>query len=87
MRCAEEPCLGLAVSMREGGNIVELGERVKTEMSRIESYYPIGIEFDYVQFQPGAVEKKVDEFVNSLLQAVGIVALIMLITRLHGRKI
>ncbi|WP_306296594.1 efflux RND transporter permease subunit [Candidatus Entotheonella palauensis] len=80
MRCAGEPCLGLAVSMREGGNIVELGERVKVEMSRIESYYPIGIEFDYVQFQPEAVEKKVNEFVNSLLQAVGIVALVMLIT-------
>ncbi len=33
-----------------------------------------------MQFQPEAVEKKVDEFVNSLLQAVGIVALVMLIT-------
>ncbi len=80
MRCAGEPCLGLSVSMREGGNIVELGQRVKAEMRRIESYYPIGLEFDYVQFQPEAVEKKVDEFVNSLLQAVGIVALVMLIT-------
>ena len=80
MRCSGEPCLGLAVSMREGGNIVALGERVKAEMGRIESYYPIGLEFDYVQFQPAAVAKKVDEFVKSLLQAVGIVALVMLLT-------
>ncbi len=80
MRCAGEACLCLAVSMRDGGNIIDLGERVKAEISRIESYYPIGIEFDYVQFQPGAVEKKVNEFVSSLLQAVGIVALVMLIT-------
>lgn len=75
-----EATLGLAISMREGGNIIELGEKLDNLFDRILAYYPIGIEFDYVQFQPDAVKKKINEFVGNLLQAVAIVAGVMLVT-------
>ena len=80
MRCSGVPCLGLAISMREGGNIITLGEQVRPVMTHLQNQYPIGIDLDFVQFQPDVVEKKVDDFVNNLIQAVVIVAGVMLLT-------
>jgi multidrug efflux pump subunit AcrB len=78
MRYNGEPALGLAISMREGGNIIDLGRQVKETIARVEASYPIGIDFDFVQFQADPVNKKVNEFVGNLLQAIGIVVLVML---------
>ena len=80
MRSSGEPSLGLAVSMREGGNIIDLGTQVKQVIQRSQSLFPIGIEFDMIQYQPGAVKKKIDDFVGNLIQAVAIVAGVMLLT-------
>ncbi len=78
MHSSGQRSLGLAVSMIEGGNIIALGERVQETVDRLESFYPIGIEFDFIQFQPEAVTRKIDEFVANLLQAIAIVAVAML---------
>jgi multidrug efflux pump subunit AcrB len=79
MRYNGIPCLGLAVNLREGGNIIDLGDAVKKQVERFQRLYPIGVEFDFVAFQPFYVDKKISEFVGSLTQAVGIVLLVMLI--------
>ncbi|MCP4724636.1 MAG: efflux RND transporter permease subunit [bacterium] len=74
------PGLGLAVSMREGGNIIALGGEVTETITRLQHVYPIGIEFDLLSFQPEVVENKIRVLSNSLFQSIGIVLLIMLIT-------
>ena len=79
VRFKGEPALALAVSMREGGNILDLGAKVKRTMDRLVGFYPIGIDFDYLQFQAEPVEVKVNEFVSNLLQAIVIVAVVMLL--------
>ncbi|HSC27814.1 MAG TPA: efflux RND transporter permease subunit [Vicinamibacterales bacterium] len=79
MRASGVPALGLAISMRDGGNIITLGEGVSRELERLQAAYPIGIEFDVVAFQPEIVDRKVDEFVGSLLQAVVIVLVVLLL--------
>jgi len=73
-------CLALAISMREGGNIVELGDVVRPTLERLEAFYPIGVEFDWVQFAPDTVADLVDGFVDNLYQSVGIVTLVMLLS-------
>jgi multidrug efflux pump subunit AcrB len=80
MRYRGMPCLGLAVSLREGGNILTLGKQVVDTINRMQEIYPIGIEFDIVAFQPEHVSRKVQSFLTSLLQAVGIVMGVMLLT-------
>ena len=80
MRYRGMPCLGLAVSLREGGNILALGGKVKETIGRLQEVYPIGIEFDIVAFQPEHVAKKVSSFLANLLQAVVIVLVVMLVT-------
>ncbi len=80
MRFSGIPCLGLAVVMREGGDIVRLGELVKRRISELEVTYPIGIEFGTVFFQPDYVDEKVDNFIYSLLQSIGFVLIVMVVT-------
>jgi multidrug efflux pump len=80
MEYSGRPCLGLAVSLREGGNVLSLGKQVKATIDRLQEVYPIGIQFDMVAFQPEHVSRKVDAFVNNLLQAVVIVLGVMLVS-------
>ncbi len=80
MRTTGAPSLGLAISMREGGSILTLGNEVRTLIDRMRAIYPIGIEFQYVQDQSLAVDKKVNEFINNLLQAVAVIVVVMLAT-------
>ena len=80
MRSSNEPALGLAVSMREGGNIIDLGEQVDGVIEQAHASFPIGIEFDMIQSQPIAVARKINDFTGNLFQAVLIVAGVMLLT-------
>jgi multidrug efflux pump subunit AcrB len=80
MRSSGAQCLGLAVNLREGGNIIRMGDKVSETITRLQTLYPIGVEFDVVAFQPKHVEKKVRGFTRNLSQAVAIVLLVMLIT-------
>jgi multidrug efflux pump subunit AcrB len=71
--------LALAISMREGGLLTELGKRVDAEVDRFNETYPIGIQIDKVVFQPYDVQEVVDGFTSNLLQAVAVVMGAMLL--------
>ena len=73
------PSLGLAISLREGGDISRLGVEVDALLSRLRSAYPIGVDLEVLNFQPRTVDGKVRDFVVNLLEAVGIVMLVMLL--------
>ena len=73
------PALALGIAMRDGGNIISLGRSVSREIDRLRAIYPIGVDFDAVAFQPTIVERKVQEFVTNLAQAIGIVLVVMLL--------
>jgi multidrug efflux pump subunit AcrB len=79
MRASGTPGLGLAISMRDGGNIVTLGEAVELELERLRGVYPIGVDFDVVAFQPDIVNQKVAEFLGNLVQAVAVVCAVMFV--------
>ncbi len=72
--------LALAVSMKDGGNIIALGDDVRAVVDRLDTVYPIGLDFEIVSFQPEVVAKKIDDFVGNLIQAIAIVAGVMLLT-------
>ena len=62
--------LALGISLREGGNLITLGKDVTSTIRRLLERYPIGIEIEVISFQPAVVEKKVNEFVSNLFQAI-----------------
>ena len=68
-----EPAIGLAIAMRDGGDILALGKNLKRAMAEITAALPVGIEPRLVADQSVTVEKAIAEFMTSLWQAVGII--------------
>ena len=74
------PAIGLAISMREGGDILALGQNIKKEMTKITADLPIGIEPSLVADQSVVVHKAIGEFMTSLLQAIAIILAVSFIS-------
>lgn len=79
MHASGLPSVGLAISTKGGGNLISLGEDVRLLVQRLNAEYPTGIDFNLVAFQPDIVTRKIDEFVSNVMQAIGIVLVVMLI--------
>ena len=76
MRFMGKPGIGIAVSMRKGGDIIALGEQLETEFQRLQKTLPSGILLEKVSDQPAVVKHSVREFVRVLAEAVIIVLLV-----------
>jgi len=74
-----QPAMAIAVSMRDGGDILKLGDRLDELMPMLEQRYPWGISLQKLWFQADLVENNVNNFVASLAQSVMIVIAVMLI--------
>ena len=72
--------ISLAISMVEGGNILELGERLRTKIPNIEATLPLGIRIEPMFLQSILTSKSVDAFVENLVQAVLIVIVVMVLS-------
>ena len=68
-----EPAIGIAVSMKDGGNVLELGENLKAEIAKITSDMPVGLEIHQVSDQPSVVNESIHDFVKTLCEAIVIV--------------
>lgn len=78
--------IALGVSMARGGDIIRLGQELKSATSRIDDNLPAGIRLVQVQDQPKAVSTSVNEFVKVLVEAVVIVLAVSFISLgLHKR--
>ncbi|MZP42894.1 AcrB/AcrD/AcrF family protein [Heliobacterium gestii] len=75
-----EPAIGLAVSMASGGNILTLGEDLDQTVEKIRQDLPVGLDIHKVADQPHAVEKSIDEFVETLGEALIIVLVVCFIS-------
>ncbi|PTS85759.1 multidrug transporter AcrB [Pseudomonas sp. HMWF032] len=76
MRYMGEDAIGLAVSMKAGGDILVLGEALEGEFARLQETLPAGMQLSKVSDQPAAVKTGVGEFVRVLTEAVIIVLLV-----------
>jgi multidrug efflux pump subunit AcrB len=68
-----EPAIGLAVSMREGGDILALGRNIDAAIAKATSDLPLGITPHLVADQAVTVRSAISEFMESLWQAVAII--------------
>ena len=68
-----KPAIGLAIAMRDAGDILALGENVRKEMADIKAGLPVGIEPTLVADQAVTVDTAINEFLTSLWQAIVII--------------
>jgi multidrug efflux pump subunit AcrB len=67
------PAIGLAIAMRDGGDILALGENIRKAMAEIKANLPVGIEPTLVADQAVTVDVAINDFMTSLWQAILII--------------
>jgi multidrug efflux pump len=68
-----QPAIGLAIAMRDGGDILALGKNVQRAIAEATADLPVGVEPKLVADQAATVDSAISEFMTSLWQAVGII--------------
>jgi len=69
--------VGLAISLRDNGDVLKMGDEVQKVLKSYRLHYPIGIEFETLAYQPERVVKKINDFISNLIQAVIVVCAVM----------
>jgi multidrug efflux pump len=75
-----KPAIGLAIAMRDGGDILTLGRNIQRTMDEITADLPIGIDPTLVADQSSVVQSAIGEFMESLWQAIAIIMAVSVIS-------
>ena len=76
VRFMGKEAIELGVAMTQGGDIIQLGKNLDKEMKRIQSTLPVGLDFQLISSQPRAVARSINEFIQTLAEAVIIVLIV-----------
>lgn len=72
-----KPALSVGVSFASAVNVVDVGTRLQSTLADLKSRMPLGMELDTVYNQSDVVEKSVNTFLVSLIEAVAIVSFVL----------
>jgi multidrug efflux pump subunit AcrB len=73
IRADGRPALEVGVVMQKGGNILALGKALEQTLAEFESELPRGVTISRIADQPAVVDKAVNEFTRSFVEALAIV--------------
>ncbi|KAA1161208.1 MULTISPECIES: efflux RND transporter permease subunit [Pseudoalteromonas] len=79
IRYNNEQALLIGVSFTSGVNVVDIGKHIDEHLASLEYQRPHGIDISSVYNQPKEVEKSVDGFIISLVEAIAIVIVVLLL--------
>ena len=75
-----KPAVGLAIAMRDGGDVLALGRSVKKAVDDSVANLPLGINELLVSDQPVVVQTAIGEFMESPWQAIAIIMAVSIIS-------
>ena len=75
-----KPAIGLAIAMRDGGDILALGRNVKAAVDGAMANLPLGVNASLVSDQPVVVQTAIGEFMELLWQAIAIIMAVSIIS-------
>ena len=78
LRVDAQDSLLLAISMTQNGDILEMGKNITSLISTVQNKLPYGVDLDVLFFEANLVDRIVSNFTNNLLQAMGLVIIVML---------
>jgi multidrug efflux pump len=73
MRVQGQDAIGVAIAMSKGGDVITLGDKLRSEVARLQQDLPQGIDIHVVADQPAIVRESISLFMSSLAEAVVIV--------------
>ncbi len=71
--------IAIAVALKEGANLIQLGETIDKEVVNYNQELPVGLKLSRMAAQDKYVDKKVNDFISNVFQSVGIVLVVMLL--------
>ena len=80
MRFNNQPVLGIGVTMVPSGDVIALGKALDVETQRLRASLPAGLKLVQVASMPVAVSHSIDDFVEAVAEAIGIVLIVSLIS-------
>ena len=79
VRINGKDAVSLHISLKEGANIIKLGEEVDILLNQWQEKLPIGLEAYRISSLDTYINLKISDFVNNLIQAIVIVLAVMLL--------
>jgi multidrug efflux pump subunit AcrB len=79
LRVNGKPALGIAISTVLGGNAVVMGEGVDKRIRELVPQIPLGVKLEVISLQSETVTEAINGFLINLIEAVGIVIVVLLI--------
>ena len=80
LRVNGKEAIGIAIAMRDGGDILALGRNIRKTIDEITTDLPIGIELILVADQSSVVRSAIGEFMTSLWQAIAIIMAVSVVS-------
>lgn len=74
-----KPALSIAVALKEGANLIQLGEQIDAKLATYNASLPVGISLKRIASNDTYVDVKIQDFVSNVIQSVVIVLIVMLI--------
>jgi multidrug efflux pump subunit AcrB len=80
MRFDGQAVLGIGVTMAPDGDVIALGKALEAETGRLRAALPAGLKLVQVASMPQAVRHEVNDFVEAVAEAIGIVLIVSLVS-------
>ncbi|HKT94917.1 MAG TPA: efflux RND transporter permease subunit, partial [Paraburkholderia sp.] len=80
MRFQGKAVLGIGITMQPGGDVIRLGKALDKRTDALRRELPAGLKLVEVSSMPDAVSRSVDDFVEAVAEAVGIVLVVSLVS-------
>jgi multidrug efflux pump len=80
MRFENQTVLGIGLTMKPSGDVIEFGKALDAQMARLKATLPAGLKLVQVASMPAAVRHSVNDFVEAVAVAIGIVLAISLLS-------
>ena len=80
MRFNGHAVLGIGITMAPSGDVIALGKALDAETARLRASLPAGLKLTQVANMPAAVGHSVDDFVEAVAEAIGIVLVVSLLS-------
>ena len=74
-----QPGIAISIALKDGANIIRLGEQVDQKVKGYNQSLPVGVQVMRAAAQDYFVDQKVGDFLENVIQSVGIVLLVMLL--------
>lgn len=79
IRVNGENAISLHINLKDGANVIKLGEDVDVVMDEWRAKLPVGLEVLRLSSLDTYIDVKISDFISNLLQSIGIVFVVMLV--------